>query len=71
MDSQSAEAWASKRGFGEMEQFVLRFMLVQDFVEEEGVALGSNPHEDERSRSYFEIPQVRTNRTRGVAQCLV
>ena len=33
VDSQSAKAWASKRGLGRMEHVMLKYMYVQDVVE--------------------------------------
>ena len=33
VDSQSAEAWASKRGLGRMKNVMLKYMYVQDAVE--------------------------------------
>ena len=33
VDSQSAKAWASKRGFGRIKHVMLKFMYVQDVVE--------------------------------------
>ena len=33
VDSQSAKAWASKRGLGRMKHVMLKYMYVQDFVE--------------------------------------
>ena len=33
VDSQSAKAWASKRGLGRMKHVMLKYMLVQDVVE--------------------------------------
>ena len=33
VDSQSAKAWASKRGLGRMKHVMLKYMYVQDVVE--------------------------------------
>ena len=33
VDSQSAQAWASKRGLGRMKHVMLKYMFVQDLVE--------------------------------------
>ena len=33
VDSQSAKAWASKRGFGRMKHVMLKYMYGQDVVE--------------------------------------
>ena len=33
VDSQSANAWASKRGLGRMKHIMLKYMFVQDVVE--------------------------------------
>ena len=39
VDSQSAKAWASKRGLGRMEHVMLKYMFVQDVVEKKQTTL--------------------------------
>ena len=38
VNSQSAEAWASKRGLGRMKHVMLKYMYVQDAVEKTDVS---------------------------------
>ena len=39
VDSHSAKAWASKRGFGRMKHVMLQYMFVQDVVEKKQTTL--------------------------------
>ena len=46
VDSQSAKAWASKRGLGRMRHVMLKYMFVQDVVDESRM----HQHEAEQSK---------------------
>ena len=41
VDSQSAKAWASKRGSGRMKHVMLKYMFVQDVVEKKQTTLAN------------------------------
>ena len=46
VDNQSAKAWASKRGLGRMRHVMLKYMFVQDVVDESRI----HQHEAEQCR---------------------
>ena len=48
--SQSAKAWASKRGLGRMKHVMLKYMFVQDVVGEEVDESCIHQHENQQSR---------------------
>ena len=55
VDSKSAKAWASKRGFGRMNHVMLNYMFVQD-VGEEANDSRLCQHEVEQSRLDDKVP---------------
>ena len=51
VDSQSAKAWASKRGLRRIKHVMLKYMYVQDVVEKKLTIACIHQHEAEQSRS--------------------
>ena len=58
VDSQSAKAWASKRGLGRMKHVMLKYMYVQDVAEKKLTNLAYNQHKTEQSRSDDKVSHI-------------
>ena len=60
VDSQSAKAWASKRGLGRMKHVMLKYMYVQDVVEKKLTNLTYNNKKTKQSRSNDKVSHIRS-----------
>ena len=58
VDSQSAKAWASKRGLGRMKHVMLKYTHVQDVVEKKLTNLCIHQHKAEQSRSDDKVSHI-------------
>ena len=58
VDSQSAKAWASKRGLGRMKHVMLKYMYVQDVRGEEVDKSCIHQHKAEQSRSDDKVSHI-------------
>ena len=58
VDSQSAKAWASKRGLGRMKHVMLKYMYVQDCCGEEADKSCIHQHKTEQSRSDDKVSHI-------------
>ena len=64
VDSQSAKAWASKRGLGRMKHVVLKCMYVQDVVEKKLTNLAYIRTKAKQSRSDDKVSDIRSTQER-------
>ena len=64
VDSQSAKAWASKRGLGRMKHVMLKYIYVQNVVEKKLTKLASINTKAEQSRSDDKVSHIRSTQER-------
>ena len=64
VDSQSAKAWASKRGLGRLKHVMLKYMYVQDVVEKKLTNLAHISTKQKQSRSDDKVSHIRSTQER-------
>ena len=64
VDSQSAKAWASKRGLGRMKHVMLKYMCVQERSGEEVDESCIHQHNGEQNRSDDKVSHIRSTQER-------
>ena len=64
VDSQSAKAWASKRGLGRMKHVMLKYMYVQDVVEKKLTNLAYINTKQNKADLMTKCPHIRSTQER-------